>query len=78
VLFVTANLLSKIFYSLNAIDIPEFFEDHMAGFMTHFSKYLTFQTKAPALLEGFVCIRHGDFVFKITFSLGRHKTRSFT
>eukprot|EP00026_Physarum_polycephalum_P001434 Phypoly_transcript_01435.p1 GENE.Phypoly_transcript_01435~~Phypoly_transcript_01435.p1 ORF type:complete len:984 (+),score=185.73 Phypoly_transcript_01435:58-3009(+) len=51
-LFVTANLLCKIFYSLNAVDLPEYFEDNMASFMDAFRKFLHFQTTFPALLEG--------------------------
>lgn len=51
-LFTTANLLCKIFYSLNAVDIPEFFEDNMNVFMEIFRKFLHFQTTFPALLDG--------------------------
>ncbi len=29
VLLETANLCTKVFYDLNAVDLPEFFEDHM-------------------------------------------------
>jgi exportin-2 (importin alpha re-exporter) len=36
-------LLVKIFYSLNCQDLPEFFEDHMAEFMTFFHKYLVYE-----------------------------------
>lgn len=42
-------LCIKIMYSLNAIDLPEFFEDHMNEFMGILSKYLTFST--PALVN---------------------------
>lgn len=54
-LFATANLLCKIFYSLNAVDIPEFFEDNMKAFMEAFVTFLNFQTTFPALIEGNVC-----------------------
>eukprot|EP01135_Chromosphaera_perkinsii_P000361 Nk52_evm8s78 gene=Nk52_evmTU8s78 len=33
-------LMSKIFYSLNYQDLPEYFEDHMADWMTNFHKLL--------------------------------------
>jgi hypothetical protein len=29
VLLETANLCTKVFYDLNSVDLPEFFEDHM-------------------------------------------------
>lgn len=51
-LFVTANLLCKIFYSLNTVDLPEFFEDNMKAFMEAFLKFLNFQTTFSSLLEG--------------------------
>eukprot|EP00842_Homolaphlyctis_polyrhiza_P002385 jgi/Hompol1/3147/HPOL_003135-RA len=35
-------LLSKIFYSLNSQDLPEFFEDHQDEFMNLLSKYLVY------------------------------------
>ncbi|KAJ1977879.1 importin-alpha export receptor, partial [Dimargaris verticillata] len=35
-------LLIKIFYSLNVQDLPMYFEDHMAEFMTVFHKYLVY------------------------------------
>ncbi|RKP23349.1 Cse1-domain-containing protein, partial [Syncephalis pseudoplumigaleata] len=35
-------LSAKVFYNLNAQDLPEFFEDHMAEFMTIFRKYLLY------------------------------------
>lgn len=41
-LLETLLLLIKIFHSLNCQDLPEFFEDHMAEFMTFFHKYLIF------------------------------------
>lgn len=51
-LFVTANLLCKIFYSLNIVDLPEFFEDNMKVFMEAFRTFLNFQTTFAPLLEG--------------------------
>jgi exportin-2 (importin alpha re-exporter) len=42
VLFDTLQLLLKLYVDLNCQDIPEFFEDNMAPFMTIFHKYLTY------------------------------------
>jgi exportin-2 (importin alpha re-exporter) len=50
-LFITVKLLSKIFYSLNSIDLPEYFEDNMEVFMNQFRKYLHFQSNSPILLS---------------------------
>lgn len=50
VLFKSLKLMLKIFYSLNAIDLPEFFEDHMNDYMTLFRKYLLFPTTDTALI----------------------------
>jgi exportin-2 (importin alpha re-exporter) len=36
------RLLSRIFYSLNWQDLPEYFEDHMGEWMQGFSKFLTY------------------------------------
>ncbi|GER36628.1 importin-alpha re-exporter family protein [Striga asiatica] len=44
------RLCCRIFFSLNFIDLPEFFEDHMDEWMIEFNKYLT--VKYPALEEG--------------------------
>ncbi|ORY85547.1 importin-alpha re-exporter [Protomyces lactucae-debilis] len=41
ILLQTLLLLTKVFYDLNCQDIPEFFEDHMAEFMSVLHKYLT-------------------------------------
>lgn len=35
--------MSRIFFSLNYQDLPEFFEDHMQEWMTEFSKYLIYK-----------------------------------
>lgn len=35
-------LLIKIYYDLNCIDLPEFFEDHLNDFMPLFQKYLVY------------------------------------
>ena len=35
-------LPAKVFYNLNAQDLPEFFEDHMNEFMAIFRKYLLY------------------------------------
>lgn len=39
----TLRLMSRIFYSLNWQDIPEYFEDNCEIWMTEFSKYLSFE-----------------------------------
>jgi exportin-2 (importin alpha re-exporter) len=36
------RLLSRIFYSLNWQDLPEYFEDHMGEWMQGFNKFLTY------------------------------------
>ncbi|RKP38845.1 Cse1-domain-containing protein [Dimargaris cristalligena] len=41
-LLPTMLLLTKIYYSLNCQDLPEYFEDHMTEFMTVFHKYLLY------------------------------------
>jgi hypothetical protein len=72
-LFVTANLLCKIFYSLNAVDIPEYFEDNMAPFMEAFRKFLHFQTAFPALIEGPVWIK--SFLYPLPLSCAHKNYR---
>ena len=39
----TLRLMTRIFYSLNWQDIPEYFEDNSSTWMTEFSKYLSFE-----------------------------------
>lgn len=41
-LFPNLFLIVRIFHHLNYLDLPEFFEVHMADFMGIFSKYLTY------------------------------------
>jgi len=48
-LFETLRLMSRIFFSLNWQDIPEFFEDHLNDWMTEFAKYLTYTN--PILVD---------------------------
>uniref|UniRef100_A0A1D1YL62 Exportin-2 n=1 Tax=Anthurium amnicola TaxID=1678845 RepID=A0A1D1YL62_9ARAE len=43
------RLCCRIFYSLNSIELPEFFEDHMQEWMTEFKAYLT--TSYPPAVE---------------------------
>lgn len=43
VLARSLNLLIKIFYDLNCQDLPEFFEDNMAPFMSLLEKYMVYQ-----------------------------------
>ncbi|CAN6439530.1 unnamed protein product [Victoria cruziana] len=45
--FDSQRLCCRIFYSLNYLDLPEFFEDHMSEWMGEFLKYLT--TTYPSL-----------------------------
>ena len=45
VIFSSLVLICKIFYSLNFQDLPEFFEDNMAIWMTHFLALLTTDNK---------------------------------
>jgi len=47
--------ITKIFYSLNCQDIPEFFEDHQEEFMTLLHKYLIYSNP---LLESDVSRRN--------------------
>ena len=44
-LFSSLVLISKIFYSLNYQDLPEFFEDNMETWMTHFHALLSMDNK---------------------------------
>eukprot|EP01027_Heterolobosea_sp_BB2_P009671 GEZU01014244.1.p1 GENE.GEZU01014244.1~~GEZU01014244.1.p1 ORF type:complete len:683 (-),score=211.25 GEZU01014244.1:922-2970(-) len=46
VLFECINLLLKIFFSLNWVTIPEFFEDHMKDYFDQFHKLLLFENPA--------------------------------
>lgn len=41
VIFSSLVLITKVFYSLNCQDLPEFFEDNMATWMEYFLKLLT-------------------------------------
>ncbi|KAK9881974.1 hypothetical protein WA026_018163 [Henosepilachna vigintioctopunctata] len=41
VIYSSLGLICKIFFSLNYQDLPEFFEDNMATWMTHFHTLLT-------------------------------------
>uniref|UniRef100_A0A8D2CLW6 Exportin-2 n=1 Tax=Sciurus vulgaris TaxID=55149 RepID=A0A8D2CLW6_SCIVU len=45
VLFSSLILISKLFYSLNFQDLPEFFEDNMETWMNHFHTLLTLDNK---------------------------------
>lgn len=44
ILFGSLHLMCKIYYSLNAQDIPEFFEDNQVNIMPIFLKYLTYSS----------------------------------
>lgn len=39
-IFRCLKLVAKLFYDLNYVDLPEFFEDHMADWMNGFRRYL--------------------------------------
>ena len=45
VIFSSLVLISKVFYSLNFQDIPEFFEDNMKTWMTRFLELLMADNK---------------------------------
>jgi len=42
--------MSKIFFSLNAVDLPEYFEDHMSEWMTLLHTLLTFESSLEAVV----------------------------
>lgn len=42
----TIRLMSRIFFSLNWQDIPEYFEDNCSTWMTEFSKYLSYENSS--------------------------------
>ncbi|RZC37968.1 exportin-2 [Asbolus verrucosus] len=46
VIYHSLVLICKVFYSLNYQDLPEFFEDNMATWMSHFHTLLTTNVKA--------------------------------
>jgi hypothetical protein len=48
--FTAIKLLLRIFYSLNCIDLPEFFEDHMNDYMTVFRKFLVMELNYEPLV----------------------------
>ncbi|DBA04462.1 TPA: hypothetical protein N0F65_010058 [Lagenidium giganteum] len=43
------RLMARIFYSLNWQDLPEYFEDHIAEWMTEFLSYMSFEN--PLLVD---------------------------
>ncbi|KAH0450584.1 hypothetical protein IEQ34_021276 [Dendrobium chrysotoxum] len=53
-LFESQRLCCEIFYSLNSIELPEFFEDHMREWMTEFLSYLTNTYTAALEADGTV------------------------
>ncbi|KAL5222335.1 hypothetical protein ABZP36_027048 [Zizania latifolia] len=50
--FECLRLCCEIFYSLNSIDLPEFFEDHMREWMTEFRAFLTTTYPPPIEADG--------------------------
>lgn len=52
VLFTSVRMLVGIFYSLNYVDLPEYFEDHMNDYFGGFKMFLTYETQHQCLLQG--------------------------
>ncbi|KQK03472.1 exportin-2 [Brachypodium distachyon] len=50
--FECLRLCCEIFYSLNSVDLPEFFEDHMREWMTEFRAFLTTSYPPPVEADG--------------------------
>ncbi|KAF8733712.1 hypothetical protein HU200_014558 [Digitaria exilis] len=50
--FECLRLCCEIFYSLNSIDLPEFFEDNMRQWMTEFRTFLTTSYPPPVEADG--------------------------
>jgi exportin-2 (importin alpha re-exporter) len=50
--FECLRLCREIFYSLNSIDLPEFFEDNMRQWMTEFRAFLTTSYPPPVEADG--------------------------
>ncbi|KAK1272184.1 Exportin-2 [Acorus gramineus] len=69
-LFESQRLCCRIFYSLNFIDLPEYFEDHMKEWMTEFRAYLTTTYPWPTIgpvvddLRAAVCENLGLYMEK--------------
>ena len=53
VLFENMVLLVKVFYSFSFLDLPAFFEDHLAEFMGIFRKYLEYSSPIMQSSVGF-------------------------
>lgn len=51
ILFTALNLIVKIFYSLNFVDLPEFFEDHMKEYMEGFLLFLNYKSELKELIS---------------------------
>jgi exportin-2 (importin alpha re-exporter) len=50
-LFSAIKTMLAIFYSLNCVDIPEYFEDNREPWFTNFHNLLSFQSQIPELVE---------------------------
>ncbi|KAG2546371.1 hypothetical protein PVAP13_9KG029257 [Panicum virgatum] len=50
--FECLRLCCEIFYSLNSVDLPEFFEDNMRQWMTEFRAFLTTSYPPPVEADG--------------------------
>eukprot|EP01117_Protostelium_nocturnum_P012777 TRINITY_DN4729_c0_g4_i1.p1 TRINITY_DN4729_c0_g4~~TRINITY_DN4729_c0_g4_i1.p1 ORF type:complete len:1023 (-),score=284.50 TRINITY_DN4729_c0_g4_i1:134-3040(-) len=48
--FEAVRLMAKIFYALNAVDLPEYFEDHLGEWMSFFHTLLIFESKEVQLV----------------------------
>lgn len=52
------TMICKVFYSLNFQDLPEFFEDNMKTWMTHFLTLLSFDVKELHTMVRYPSIFH--------------------
>ena len=50
-LLESLRLMCRIFFSLNWLDLPEYFEDHMKDWMDEFAKFLSYENPAIAVDE---------------------------
>lgn len=63
VIYNSLALVSKVFYSLNYQDLPEFFEDNIKTWMTFFLEVLT--TDVPCLKTTVSGFKHKKFKKKL-------------
>ncbi|MQL94387.1 hypothetical protein Taro_027035 [Colocasia esculenta] len=53
-MFESQHLCCRIFFSLNSVELPEFFEDHMKEWMAEFKAYLSTPYAPPVEADGTV------------------------